>query len=170
MYTPKNESCSILLCSTSLSLSRISVIIGNKHENLVSERFAQLKSVNLKLTGIVLGTIASGFIGIGVMMATTPKRLGPSGVTFWFIDALLFVVGCLCIILIAIKIWLLHGRDNLNKTVNSSFRTAFLAGLGLMTILALRSLGTLSIKDIVLLALVLLLIEFYLRTRGRGEN
>ncbi len=169
MYTDKNESCSIILYSLRLSLSRISVIIRLKQENRVREHFAKLKSANLKLAGIVLGTLASGVVGIGVMMATTPKHLGPSGVTFWFIDALIFVVGCLCIALITVKIWLLHGRDNLNRTVNSSFRTAFLTGLGLMTILALRSLGTLSIKDIVLLALVLLLIEFYLRTRGHQE-
>lgn len=129
-----------------------------------------MRKSTAKLAGLIAAAIVSGVATISELFITTPKKLGPNGVTFWFISLLALVVSVLSLVLFVFKIQYLQGRTNLNKTVNASFRTAFLIGVGLVAFIALRSLGSLSFKDIILLSLMLILIEFYLRTRRTGDE
>jgi len=128
-----------------------------------------LNRSNFKLAALMLALLGTGIVILISMLTTTPKTIGPSGVTFWFIALLVFLSSLLALLLVGIKTRFRKGRQQMNRTVNGSFRTGFLLSLGLVTFLALRSLGTLGVKDVILLGLVLLLIEFYLRTRS-GEH
>ena len=126
----------------------------------------KINTVHIKKTGLAIAAVVGTVFVLVLLFTTTPKTLGPGGVTAWFIALLIALISILTYILMVIKNRFFSGREDETKTVNSSFRTAFLAGIGIVSILALRSLGTLGLKDIVLLLLILLIIEVFLRTRG----
>lgn len=126
---------------------------------------ASIGKLQLKLTSLAVITATSALIGVAIMLRTNPKTIGPSGVTMWFINLLILLVCVATLVLYVVKLRFFNGREHTNRSLNSSFRSAFLIGVGAVTFLALKTLHTLSIKDIVFLSLVLLIIEFYLRTR-----
>lgn len=111
---------------------------------------------------LLILTLAIFIISI---FATNPTRLGPAGVTFWFINLLTMLVS---ILTFAMYLWRTHrhsdGRSRQN-ILQTSFRTGFLLAFCATILLALSSLRSLSWRDIILFLLTVILIELYFRTR-----
>lgn len=100
-----------------------------------------------------------------VTLNYTPKQLGPAAITFWFLGVLIAVASLVCLLDF---LWKLRKEDNRmepRKILQSSLRTGFLLGFTAAILLALSSLRSLSLRDVILFILTVLLIELYFRTR-----
>lgn len=101
------------------------------------------------------------------MLITNPTRLGPTGVTLWFVG--LWAVLASCLAYIKYELLMRFGKEstklNRHKMAVSSLRHGALIGGGLTVLLALSSLQQLDVRDIGLVAALLVLIEFFARAR-----
>ncbi len=106
----------------------------------------------------VIVTVALLFAGlIFSMFATSPNELGPFGLTVWFTVLLVAITGLLWLMLTTLK----YGRDREGMMI--AIRRSFLIGMWLVAIIALSSLRQFSIRDIILLTILGLLIDFYMK-------
>ena len=96
------------------------------------------------------------------VVATNPTKLGPGGVTFWFINLLLLITSSVSFGLYMNRV---NKAESKSKLLNSSVRTGALVGFSLTLLVALSSLRSLSWRDIILLLLLVVLVELYFRTR-----
>lgn len=117
------------------------------------------------LSVIILTTLLAGAGTISTVIFSTPKDIGPGGVTFWFVGLLIFLTGLLTLAGYFWKIRKTKYRENSRSALIESFRTAFLLSFTGVVLLALQSLRSLNIRDIILFVLTVLIIEFYFRTR-----
>lgn len=106
------------------------------------------------LTGLVL-----------VTLNYTPRELGPAAITFWFLGVLVMVLSFCTLIDYSWKMRKEDHRMQPKKALISSLRTGFLLGFTAALLLALSSLKSLTLRDIILFALTVLIIELYFRTR-----
>lgn len=98
------------------------------------------------------------------LFVTNPAKLGPVGVTIWFIVLLSVLFAVLSLGLYFAKIFLkLH--ENHSTRLRYSMRQGLLLSFWITALLALSSLGQYGPKDAILLGLLLLIIEFYVRLR-----
>lgn len=87
----------------------------------------------------------------------SPQELGPFGITAWF-GALLVIATSF------ISQWLMSRRYNSSDGgFWLALRRAFLISVWLVALLALNSLRQLVIRDIILIIVLGLLVDFYLR-------
>ena len=100
-----------------------------------------------------------------VLLNFTPRELGPAMVTFWFVSVLVALTSMVTVIDYALKLRKENNRMQPRKILLASLRTGFLVGFTLTLLLALSSLRSLSLRDIILFVLTVVLIEFYFRTR-----
>lgn len=109
------------------------------------------------------------FIWVGVVciilfvasfFLTSPDRLGPFGITFWFTSLALVLVFCLALIRFSIKQAFRQKGSFKNLWLKSVIPAVYATVL-----LALSSLKQLTIRDVVLTSILILLIEFYRRRR-----
>ncbi len=117
---------------------------------------------------IVLLISTAVIFGITII-STNPTKVGPAGVTFWFIDLLLMLASLVTLALFSWRMRKAKNRDNKLKILQTSFRTGFLLGFCATLLLALSSLRSLSWRDIILFLLTIVLIEIYFRTK-RAEQ
>lgn len=114
---------------------------------------------------ICVGLVTALFFS---MLVTNPSRLGPTGVTLWFMG--LWVVVSSCLALLKYELVMKFGKEatklNRHKMVASSLRHGVLIGAGLTVLLALSSLQQLDARDVGLVAALLALIEFFVRARA----
>ncbi len=116
---------------------------------------------------VLLCTTTAIFV---ITLATTnPTKIGPAGVTFWFINLLLMLASLVTLLIFAWRMRKTKNRDNKQAILQSSFRTGFLLGFCATLLLALSSLRSLSWRDIILFLLTIVLIEIYFRTK-RAEQ
>src|SRR3990167_8034368 len=112
-------------------------------------------------TGVILLALLIALIIIS-LFSTSPDRLGPFGITIWFL-------AVLTAISVSITIGLYWHRRITNKgnditnIQSMSIRQGVLLGILITSLLALNSLRQLSLRDVVLLMLLLVLVEFYMR-------
>jgi uncharacterized protein YacL len=101
------------------------------------------------------------------MFVTNPTKLGPTGVTLWFMG--FWVVLSSCLAFINYELVMRFGREatrvNLHKVKTASLRHGLLIGGSLTVILALSSLQQLDPRDVGLIIAFVVLVEFYMRTR-----
>lgn len=126
-----------------------------------------MRSKTILLIEICFGAVLllSSIFVLVVMFTRTPSELGPAMLAFWFIAILLFTASTASLIDFN---WKIRNEDNRlkpNKMLSTSLRTGILLGFSLTILLALSSLGSLSLRDIILFGLTVLLIELYFRTR-----
>lgn len=122
------------------------------------------KHSKLILTGFIVVSIVTFVIFIISITTTNPTKLGPGGVTFWFINLLFLLSSSLTLSFYYLR----TRRSNTGQTakkLRSSIRSGALIGLSLTVLLALSSLRSLSWRDIVLFLLLIILVEVYFRTR-----
>ncbi len=119
--------------------------------------------INVLLLSVVC--IAS-FVSLFLVTSNfTPKELGPAVMTFWFVGILIAFASLFTLL---DYLWKLRKDDNRmqpRKIIISSMRTGFLLGFTVSVLLALSSLRSLTLRDVILFTLTVLLIELYFRTR-----
>ena len=102
------------------------------------------------------------------MFMTNPTRLGPTGVTLWFVG--FWMVFASCLSLLKYELVMRFGKDstklNRHKMVVSSIRHGALLAGGITVLLALSSLQQLDVRDVGLVTALILLIEFFARARA----
>jgi len=113
---------------------------------------------------VCIGLVASLILS---MVLTNPTKLGPTGVTMWFMW--FWVVLASCLAFINYLFVMRFGRETTKIAPHnvklSSLRHGLLLGGALTVVLALSSLRQLDARDIGLIAAFVVLVEFYLRTR-----
>lgn len=100
----------------------------------------------------------------------SPKQLGPSGITFWFIGVLVLIWSLVGFLSFSWKMRKADNRETPIQYLLSATRSGFLLGLTATALLALSSLRSLSMRDIILFILTILLIEGYFRTRRKTRQ
>jgi hypothetical protein len=136
--------------------------IGER-KSMLSQRTIISISIFALLTSFGVSAAAVAY----TLLAFTPAKLGPAGLTFWFI-AILISIGS--IIALLSFIWKLRREEHrltATKALTGSLRTGFLVGFTVAILLALSSLRSLSVRDIILFILVVVVIEIYFRTRKK---
>ena len=119
-----------------------------------------LGRLSLLLMWAVVGTTVLGLS----MLLTSPLVIGPVGVTIWFVVFLLTLATDLALLLYVVK-GFLHIHDSPVSRLRYSWRQGLLLSFGLTGLLALSSLQQFSIRDAILLGLLLLIAEIYVRFR-----
>jgi len=120
------------------------------------------------LTKSYLGSVTIGGAGALVlagllMQATTPKALGPLGVTGWFALVLIGLVAVVAAVAYVAGLRLQRSgkKAKPRRRIVDSNRRGLLVGGGLTILLALSSLRQLNLRDVILLVLLGTLVEFY---------
>jgi hypothetical protein len=113
---------------------------------------------------IIIGTAITGVLLVLATLVTTPTALGATGVTLWFLDLLVALGGAMTLVLYVSKSYL-HLHATSAQRLRYSWRQGLLVGGWVTFILALSSLGQLAPKDAVLIGVLLLLFEVYMRLR-----
>lgn len=114
---------------------------------------------------VILATILTGSIAILSLFISTPRDIGPIGVTAWFLICFVFLGGVIT------EFSYFHGKKKVeNKSqigalYKNSIRGGFMLAALLVILLALQSLRMLSLGDTILFILVGLVIELYFRTK-----
>lgn len=110
------------------------------------------------IRSLQLGSVAI-FLALGVsMVLTTPNELGPFGLTIWFVA---FLIGLVSVLTLGFY-RLGKGRGS-RAGFMRALRRGFLAGIWITGILALSSLRQLSLRDIILLTVLVLAVDFYMQ-------
>ena len=109
-------------------------------------------------------TIISGGVVLVELVAFNPSSLGPVGVTIWFLALLTALQGAFTLGLYRMKQGLAEVSGPATRFMSSWRQGSLIAGV-LVVMLALSSLRQLSGRDIGLLVVLALLVEFYGRTR-----
>lgn len=97
---------------------------------------------------------------VALAATRTPAELGPFGITIWFVLFLTALGSLLTLTIHQIKRVL--GKKS-NQLFTNSLRQGVLMGIWLTALIALNSLRQLGVKDIVLVSILVVLIDFYLR-------
>ena len=116
------------------------------------------------LTVLVIGSLVGAGILLMSVILTNPQAVGPAGVTVWFVLLLGVMAGFLTLGLYAAKSYLrLHvtGASRLRY----SWRQGLLISGWLVGMLSLSSLRQLGVLDAILLGILLLIVEVYVRFR-----
>lgn len=123
------------------------------------QRIAIINSV------IILATILSGSIVLLSLFISSPRQIGPVGVTLWFVVGFIFLGGVLALGNYYYKKGKIDNKSQLNVIFKNSIRGGYLLSALLIILLALQSLRMLTIGDTVLFVLTILIVELYFRTR-----
>jgi len=98
------------------------------------------------------------------VVATNPAAVGPLGVTLWFLALLTALTGILTLLLYAAKSYL-HWHATSQQRLRYAFRQGLLIGFWGASLLALSSLQQFNLRDGLLLGLILVVVELYMRLR-----
>lgn len=109
--------------------------------------------------------IVSGCVLAYLIVSTSPKQLGPVGVTIWF---LAFFVALLSLVSLMTFLWRVRKASQRDRAIyhwKESLRFGLLVSFCVSVLLGLMSLKSLTIRDMILFILTVVLIELYFRTR-----
>jgi hypothetical protein len=116
------------------------------------------------LSVVVTVTVAGWVILALSVIFTSPVALGPAGVTLWFLVFYIALAGLLTLGLFAVKSYM-HVHVTAVVRLRYAQRQALLVSGMVTGILALSSLQQLAWLDVILLGLILLVVEVYVRFR-----
>jgi hypothetical protein len=117
-----------------------------------------------RLSLLVLWSAGSGVVLLLSLVVTSPAKIGPIGVTLWFVLLLLNLSGLLTLGLYALKSFLRVHTAGSERLRYSSRQGLLLAGW-VTSVLALSSLRQFNLRDAILLGLLLAIVELYVRFR-----
>ncbi len=116
------------------------------------------------LTVLIVGSVLGIAAIVASLVMTNPLALGPLGVTLWFVVVYLVVTAVITLGLYAAKAYLrLHATGA--GRLRYSWRQGLLIGGWLISLLALSSLNQLGVLDAILLGILLVIVEVYVRFR-----
>ena len=98
------------------------------------------------------------------LIVTNPLALGPFGVTAWFVAVYASVASILALGAYGIKTFLRIHATRASR-LRYSWRQGLLGSAWLVGIVALSSLNQLSLLDVILLGILLVIVEVYVRFR-----
>ena len=104
--------------------------------------------------------VAAVLVVIGLVMAmflTSPGQLGPYGITLWFTGLLVCMV-----LVITLAIYKFKSGDN-SAQLLSAARVGFLSGTWIVGLLALGSLRQLTLRDIILITILVVAVNFFIK-------
>ena len=128
-------------------------------------------NTNVWITLIGLALLISFAILVYSIFWSNPTKLGPGGVTFWFINIMIFVFSLVSLIAFKFRSHKFKSKGKSKSVIlNTSVRTGIIASFVVTVLLALSSLRSLGIRDVVLFVLTVILVEVYLRTRSSKES
>ena len=108
-------------------------------------------------------------IAVAALIASTiyftPTEIGPAGITFWFLGILIASATLVATVDYSIRMRKEENQNRSSMIYYAALRAGFLVGFTLTVLLALSSLRSLSLRDIILFVLTVVLIEFFFRTR-----
>lgn len=113
---------------------------------------------------VCLAILVLGGLVFGALATTNPNQIGPVGVTVWFASLMLLLASVIAVGLFLIKSRL-NPEDSKIGRLGASWRQGLLLGGSITICLALQSLRQLSLRDALLLIVLIVLTEFYFRTR-----
>jgi hypothetical protein len=116
------------------------------------------------LTLMIVWSLASVTALVLALFFTNPLVIGPIGVTLWFVVLLLSLASVLALGLYTLKTFL-HLHTTASSRLRYSWRQGLLLAGWAVGLLALSSLGQLGLLDAILLALLLVIAEVYVRFR-----
>lgn len=91
------------------------------------------------------------------MFLTNPEELGPFGITAWFMALLVLLTAGSTLGVTRLR------RDRSKSGFLRTVRRSFLISLWIVALLALGSLRQLTIGDIILITVLVVAIDFYMR-------
>ena len=116
------------------------------------------------LSVLIVWAVVSSLGLILSLLYTNPSGLGPLGVTLWFVTVFLCLSAVFALGLYVAKSFMRVHATNLAR-LRYAWRQGMLMGGWVTGVLALGSLRQLSVLDAILLALLLLIVEVYVRLR-----
>ena len=116
------------------------------------------------LTILIVWALVSSASLVASLIFTNPLTIGPAGVTVWFVLLFLDMSAIMALILYTVKTFLHVHAAGVNR-LRYSWRQGLLVGGWLTGLLALSSLHQLGLLDAILLALMLMIVEGYVRLR-----
>lgn len=123
------------------------------------------KKLPFWLTILILLLLVTGGLLVLSLIYTNPKSFGPAGVTFWFINLIIFMGSLVSGLIFVSRMFQKEARKAGVSVLFDSLRSGYLIGFCLTILVALSSLHSLSIRDIILFILTVVLVEIYFRTR-----
>lgn len=116
--------------------------------------------LGLLIIAAAVGTV----VLVASLFATNPLTIGPVGVTVWFLVLLATIISVVTLGLYFLKLFL-HIHSTSKARLRYSWRQGLLIGGGLVALAALSSLQQLGLRDAILLGLLLIIVELYVRFR-----
>jgi hypothetical protein len=104
--------------------------------------------------------IAALVLAILIMLTTTPVGIGPLGVTAWFLLVLVGLAAVVGVVAYGLAAWL-QPHATTKHRIKASWRRGLMIGGYITIVVALNSLQQLNLRAVLILALLLVLIEFY---------
>lgn len=123
-----------------------------------TNRLTLLISLNL-----CLGLLSWSVLGF-LFVATAPRDIGAFGVTIWFLALFIGLVTALSLVRYLRRSKKIMADQKL-ANFRDIWRTSCIAALFLTTMLAMQSLRTLNLGDVLLFLMTIAIIELYFRTR-----
>ena len=111
--------------------------------------------VVLRIITITVGLLFAGLVS--AMFLTNPGELGPYGITLWFVALLIFSV-----LLLTIVIYRLSAGDEVRDLLVAA-RVGFLSSTWAVGMLALGSLRQLTVRDIILITILVVAVNFFIK-------
>lgn len=123
---------------------------------------------HLRVSIVLFTGIISGCLLLLSIILFSPSVIGPIGVTLWFVLLMIFLTS-----LFGLSFYIMQKKEDssqkLIKSFSSSIRVGFLLAFAITFLLALKSLRSLTFKDVILLILILFLVEIYFRTKSNAR-
>ncbi len=128
-----------------------------------------MRNRTIVLTDVALAALTIGLGGwlLYIILNYSPKKVGPAVITFWFVGVLLVLSSLIVLIDYNWKLRREANRMQPNKALVSSLRTGLLFGFTATILIALSSLRSLSLRDVILFLLTVVIIELFFRTRKK---
>lgn len=98
------------------------------------------------------------------LVVTSPAKIGPVGVTLWFVLVLSVLVSGMTLALYGLKTYF-RVHNARPPRLRYAWRQGLLIGGWATGLLALSSLGQLGWRDVILLGIATVIIELYVRFR-----
>lgn len=121
-------------------------------------RLAILRGMVQKVIRVM--KVSSAIVAAGLLVSvfvTSPNELGPFGITTWFILLLYVLASILTLVIYRAK------KDFTSQGFAQAIRKGFLLGIWITALLALAGLRQLTIRDIILLTVLVIVVDFYMR-------
>ena len=116
------------------------------------------------LTMLIVGSLVGAVSLVMSLILTSPLMLGPFGVTLWFVVLYLVMASMATLLLYGVKSYLrLHSTGA--ARLRYSWRQGLLISGWLVVLLALSSLNQFGPLDAILLGILLVIVEVYVRFR-----